>query len=158
MMCAYGMLVRPQRALGPCFKACLSCHCAPNSVSLVCSYVLPEACISPRMVCVAFLGLHALCIGRLVPALAALSVPVDVTHLVALQLHHARCGNRLCVACACLYLGSRTVHQEGQGLGVRVIGSSNVRCICKYVIKIFVLCILLRLPTFSVEKYQACSS
>ena len=45
-----------------------------------CSYVLPEACFSPRFVCVAVLGLIALCIGRLVHALAAFSVPVDVTH------------------------------------------------------------------------------
>ena len=34
---------------------------------------------SPRLVCVAVLGLIALCTGRLVPALA---VPVDVTHLL----------------------------------------------------------------------------
>ena len=52
----------------------------PHSVSVACSYVLPEACFSPRLVCVAVLGLLALCIGRLVPALAAFSVPVDVTH------------------------------------------------------------------------------
>ena len=38
------------------------------------------ACFSPRFVCVAVLGLLALCLGRLVHALAALSVPVDVTH------------------------------------------------------------------------------
>ena len=33
-----------------------------------------------RQICVAVLGLLALCIGRLVPALAAFCVPVDVTH------------------------------------------------------------------------------
>ena len=53
----------------------------PHSVSVDCSYVLPEACFSPRLICVAVLGLLALCIGRLVPALAAFSVPVDVRHL-----------------------------------------------------------------------------
>ena len=38
--------------------------------------------VSPTPVlCVAVLGLLALCIGRLVSALAAFSVPVDVTHL-----------------------------------------------------------------------------
>ena len=44
--------------------------------------MLPEACFSPRFVCVAVLGLIALCIGRLVHALAAFSVPVDVTHVL----------------------------------------------------------------------------
>ena len=50
------------------------------SRSLLCSYVLPEACTSPRMVCVAFWRLHALCIRLLIPALAAFCVLVDVTH------------------------------------------------------------------------------
>ena len=43
--------------------------------------MLPEACFSPWFVSVAILGLITLCIGRLVPALAALRVPVDVTHI-----------------------------------------------------------------------------
>ena len=45
-----------------------------------CSCVLREACVSPRLICFAVFGLLALCIGRLVPALAAFSVPVDVPH------------------------------------------------------------------------------
>ena len=57
---------------------------------LYCSYVLPEACVSPRLICVAVLGLLALCIGRLVPALAAFSVPVDVPHCTALWLGHGQ--------------------------------------------------------------------
>ena len=51
--------------------------------SVDCSYVLYAACFYPRLVCVAVLGLIALCIGRLVHALAALSVPVDVTHSIS---------------------------------------------------------------------------
>ena len=47
-----------------------------------CSCVLREACVSPRLICFAVFGLLALCIGRLVPALAAFSVPVDVTHII----------------------------------------------------------------------------
>ena len=61
-------------------------HCWTLAIRLVQNQLsvptcLPEACFSPRLVCVAVLGLIALCIGRLVHALAALSVPVDVTHL-----------------------------------------------------------------------------
>ena len=53
--------------------------------------MLPQACFSPRFVCVAVLGLIALCIGRLVHALAALSVPVDVAHnITAVVLSEVR--------------------------------------------------------------------
>ena len=41
--------------------------------------------LTARLIRVAVLGLLALCIGRLVPALAAFSVPVDVTHLTAVR-------------------------------------------------------------------------
>ena len=69
---------------------CQSGRCTPGATlmplcaqpTVACSYVLPEACFSPRFFCVAVLGLIALCIGRLVHALAAFSVPVDVTHSV----------------------------------------------------------------------------
>ena len=52
--------------------------------------MLSEAGFSPRLVCVAVLGLIALCIGRLVHALAALSVPVDVTHMRQSDLNSMR--------------------------------------------------------------------
>ena len=42
--------------------------------------LLLGACFSPRLVFVAVLGLIDPCLGRSVHALAALSVPVDVTH------------------------------------------------------------------------------
>ena len=58
------------------------------SVSVDCFYVLPGACFSPRLVCVAVLGLIDLCLGRSVHALAALSVPVDVTIMNDHSLNH----------------------------------------------------------------------
>ena len=50
------------------------------------------ACFSPRFVCVAVLGLLALCLGRLVHALAALSVPVDVTHFLSSRRYNGEMG------------------------------------------------------------------
>ena len=73
-------------------------------------YTCIVACFSPRLVCVAILGLIALCIRRLIHALAALSVPVDVTHtcIVVLSAYpslvpSSSCslGRQLCITWVC---------------------------------------------------------
>ena len=51
-----------------------------DRIAMLFPTVLPGACFSPRLFCVAVLGFIDLCVGRSVHALAALSVPVDVTH------------------------------------------------------------------------------